>query len=142
MRRQAYGNKRFCSLYLLVLLAGMPMLAGCSWTESAFARMSSDAGATLVAAATTLRDAREGTLTVAYARSSFASYQQHLDGLDQQLPQQGGAPDQHAVQRLLALYQPAWLAITDPCLEGGCDWQGQVDALERASQAFQQAGDS
>jgi hypothetical protein len=142
MQRLVYRNNRLRSPYLHVLLAGMLVLAGCTWTESGFARMASDVGSTFAAAATTLRDVREGALTVAYARSSFAGYRQQVEGLDQQLPQQNGAPDHQVVQRLIALYHPASLAITHPCLEGACDWHGQLAALERASQAFQQAGDS
>lgn len=127
---------------LLVLLAAMCMLTGCAWTESGFARTAGEAGSTLAAAATTLRDVREGRLSTAYARSSFAGYQQQLRGLEQQLPTQDGAPSQQAVQRLLALYRPAAQAIAHPCLEGECDWRGQVAALDRASQAFQQAEES
>ena len=127
---------------LLALLFAMLTLAGCGWTESGYVRMAGDAGSTLAAAATTLRDAREARVTAAYARSSFAGYQQQLQGLEQQLPRQDGAPDQQTVQRLLALYRPAALAVAHPCLEGDCAWQAQVAALERASQAFQQAGNS
>ena len=142
MRWWVYSANVVCRVCLLALLAGMLALAGCGWTESGYARMAGDAGSTLAAAATTLRDARESRMTVAYARSSFAGYQQQLQGLEQQLPQQGGAPDRQTVQRLLALYRPAALAVAHPCLEGNCAWQAQVAALERASQAFQQAGNS
>jgi hypothetical protein len=124
---------------LAALLTGL-FCAGCSVTQSPFDRMAGNAGSAFAAASTTLRYAHTGKVPVAYARSAFVNYQSELDGLDQQLPTQQGAPDSATVQRLLDLYRPAWQAVQSPCLESGCDWRSQVAALDAASQAFVQAG--
>jgi hypothetical protein len=123
----------------VALLLGLFILAGCNWTQSAFIRTASQTGSTFTAAATTLRDAHEGRLSNGYAASSFENYRSQLEGLDQQLPQQQGAPDARTLQRLTALYHSAWRVVTQPCLASGCDWRGQVATLERAGAAFQEA---
>lgn len=110
-------------------------------TQSAFTRAANNAGAAFAAASTTLTYAHTGKLQTAYAQSSFENYQSELSGLDQQLPSQSGAPDKRVIQQLLVLYKLAMQAINQPCLEVSCNWQGQVKALNAASQAFLKAGD-
>lgn len=121
---------------LLVLL----MTTGCQLTQSTFSRTVGNAGAAFSAASTTLAYAHEGKITSAYAQSSFVNYQSELNGLDQQLPSQQGAPDKRTIQHLLDLYRSAIQAINQPCLQASCHWQAQVAALNRASQAFLMAG--
>ena len=94
------------------------------------------------AASTTLTYAHEGKITYAYAASSFVNYRGELDGLDQQLPSQSGAPGAGTVQHLLELYKPAIQADDAPCLNDACDWRAQAAALDRASKAFLEAGGS
>jgi len=57
---------------LLLLLS---ILAGCTVTESAFARTTGNAGSAFAAAMTTLAYEHEGKLTYAFATSSFADFQ-------------------------------------------------------------------
>lgn len=133
-----WRNYRIGFLLLVLCL----VLSGCELTQPAFTRMAGDAGAAFAATSTTLSYAHSGKITYAYAASSFVNYQSELDGLDQTLPSQSGAPDKHTVQRLLALYKPAIQAVDSPCLSDTCNWRAQVEALNRASRAFLEAGGS
>ena len=127
-------------LLLLALLALLLITTGCQFKQSAFALTASNAGSTFAAAASTLRYAHEGKITTTYASSSFQNYQSELQGVDQQLPTQNGAPDTHTIQRLLKLYQPAMQTINTPCLDSSCNWHAQIAALNQASDAFLKAG--
>src|SRR2546427_8606702 len=125
-------RKRCAGPLLLVLLT----VTGCQLTQSAFSRTVGNAGAVFSAASTTLSYAHEGKITSAYAQASFVNYQSELDGLDQQLPSQQGAPDKRTVQHLLDLYRPAIQAVIQSCLEESCHWQAQGAAFKPANQAF------
>lgn len=127
-----------CCLLFIVLLT----LTSCQFTQSAFAKTTGDAGAAFAAAATTLTYAHQGKITYAYAASSFVNYRNELNGLDQQLPSQNGAPDRGTVQHLIDLYRPAIRVVDSPCLSESCDWRTQVAVLNRASEAFLRAGGS
>ena len=126
--------------FLLPLL--LLTLTSCQFTQSPFAKTTGDAGAAFAAASTTLSYAHEGKITYAYAASSFVNYRKELDGLDQQLSSQQGAPDVRTVQRLIDLYKPAIRAVDSPCLNESCDWRTQIVVMNRASEAFLQAGGS
>lgn len=132
----ATGGRWLSSMILVVLLA----LTACQATQTAFVRTVNNAGAAFAAAATTLSYLHEGKLLTSYARSSFENYRSELDGLEQQLPAQQGKPADGTVQQLLAVYAPAMRAIDAPCLEASCNWQGQVAAMQHASQEFLKAG--
>ncbi len=126
-----------------MLLVLATLLAGCQFTQSPFALTASSAGAEFAAASTTLSYLHSGKITVQYAQGSFVNYRSQLDGLDQRLPSQQGAPVGKAgVDHLLALYKAAILAVDNPCLAASCNWQAQVAALNRASKAFLEAGGS
>jgi hypothetical protein len=127
-------RKSHCIDFLLLILL-LPV-TGCQFTQAVFPRMASSAGSAFAAAATTLDYAHAGKLTYAYAAASFVNYQSELDGLDQTLPFQSGAPDKRTVQRLIDLYKVAIKAVDSPCLSNSCDWRSQVDALNRTSKAF------
>lgn len=130
-------------VYLLsLLLVVVGLCSGCQLTQSAFAKMTGDAGAAFSAASTTLAYAHSGKLTDAYAASSFVNYQSELAGLDQQLPSVQGVSDRHTLQHLLDLYHAAMQAVNSPCLDASCDWRSQVAALDRASKAFLEASNS
>ncbi len=124
---------------LLVLLV---MVTGCQATQSEFTRTAGDAGAAFAAASTTITYVHQGKITKAYASSAFVNYQSELDGLDQSLPSQQGAPDKPAIEHLLDLYKQAIKAVDNPCLDASCDWRRQVEALNRASETFVKAGGS
>ena len=133
-------RRSYCIDFLLLIL--LLIVTGCQFQQAAFPRMASNAGSAFAAAATTLAYAHEGKVTYAYAAASFVNYQSELDGLDQTLPSQSGAPDKHAVQHLLNLYKVAIKAVDSPCLSNSCDWRIQVDALNRTSKAFLEVGGS
>src|SRR5947209_14694496 len=124
-------RRSYCIDFLLLIL--LLIVTGCQFTQAAFPRTASNAGSAFAAAATTLAYAHAGKVTYAYAAASFVNYQSELDGLDQMLPAQKGAPDKHTVQHLLALYKVAIQAVDAPCLSNSCDWRTQVDALNRTS---------
>ena len=126
----------------LTLLFVLMMLTGCQFTQTAFSKTTSNAGAAFSAAATTFEYAHQGKLTIAYARASFVSFKSQLSGLDQQLPSQQGAPDTHSVQHLLQLYQVAMQVVKQPCWSASCNWHTQLAALQQASQAFTKAGNA
>jgi len=127
---------------IIFLLLVLPVTAGCQLTQSAFTRTAGNAGSAFAAASTTLTYLHEGKISKTYAASSFVNYASELDGLDQTLPSQSGTPDAGTLQRLLNLYKPAIKVVDSPCLDASCDWRAQVAALDRASKAFLEAGNS
>lgn len=127
---------------MALLALGVASLTGRQLTQSAFAQSASKGGAGFAAAEETLRDAHDGHVTTAYAAASFVNYRSELEGLNSQLPSSQGAPNHTQIERLLSLYTRAMAAVEHPCLTGGCDWQGQVGALEAASKAFLKASDA
>lgn len=140
--RPAPRPRRRGARYLTLLLVPPLMvgLAGCSATQSDFARTSGNAGSALAAAAATLDDAHRGAITMAYAASSFVNFRSELEGSASQLASASGGPGRHAMAHLVALVERAWPAIARPCLENGCDWRAQVAAIQRASDALVRAG--
>jgi len=129
-RRTAFG---------LACCLALSLLAGCAYTQSPFARTASNVGSGFAAASYTLALLHHDHLTAAYARSSFVNFQSELQGVDQQLPSQQGAPDSQTIQRLLTLYHQAMRAVNAPCLASTCDWGSQIAQLDRASRAFLEA---
>ena len=119
-------------------------LAGCQFSQSSFSRTVSNTGSAFAAAATTLQYAHEGKLTYAYASSSFEVYRSELSGIDRQLTSSVGGTGTRAqsIAPLLSVYRTAMQAVNTPCLQDACNWQAQVAALNRASQAFLKAGNS
>ncbi|QBD75373.1 hypothetical protein EPA93_04895 [Ktedonosporobacter rubrisoli] len=127
---------------LLLLLAGILCItSGCQFSQSGFANLADSVGDVFIAANTTISYVQEGKLTPAYARASFVNYRSQLEGVEQQLPTQDGAPDKQKVRRLLALFQPAKQVVERPCLTNSCDWHTQVAILQRAGKAFQEAAE-
>ena len=126
---------------VLVLLVLCSLLAACTFTQTAFTRTANNAGSAFSAAEATLTYAHEGKITHSYAASSFVNFQSELSGTDLTLAAQG-AVDAHTLRRLLALYSPAIQVIEAPCLSNTCNWRKQIEVLNRASQAFLEAGNS
>lgn len=123
----------------VLLFAALVCLSACSATHSPFSRATADVGSTLSAAAETLRGAHEGLVTREYAEGSFVNYADQLAGVTEELPGLEGAPDPAVVYRLRELLGPATAVFQAPCLEGPCDFQPQVTALEVARDAFVEA---
>ena len=132
-RRMSFGGR---SAALLVVLL---TLTGCTMTQSAFAQTADSVGSAFAAAATTLAYAHQKKITPAYAAASFVSFQDEVQGVAEQLPSLEGAPSGRTVRQLLALYEPAERAVMHPCLDPSCDWRAQVQALQRAGDAFTRA---
>ena len=126
---------------VLVLLVLFSLLAACTFTQSAFTRTANNAGSAFAAAEVTLTYAHEGKITYSYAASSFVNFQSELSDTGKTLAAQGTA-DAHTLQRLLALFSPAIQVIDAPCLSNMCNWCKQIEILNRASQAFLEAGSS
>jgi len=126
---------------VLVLLMLFSLSTACTFTETAFTRTANNAGSAFAAAEVTLTYAHEGKITYSYAASSFVNFQSELSGTDQTLAAQGAA-NTHTLQRLLALFSPAIQVIDAPCLSNMCNWCKQIEILNRASQAFLEAGSS
>ncbi len=135
MRLRALAAVAAAAVLTAASLAG----SGCSLARSDFAKAASDAASTFSAAATTLRLTHDGRLPRTYARGSFVNYRDALSGLEEKLPSAEGGRDREAFEGLVALYRAAMEAIRNPCLDRGCDWQGQVEALERARESFLRA---
>lgn len=104
-----------------------------------FAQTAGDAASSLSVAATTLALVHHDELTKEYAQGTFALLEEALGGVAARLPTLDGRPDQQEVERLTSLFEAAMPAVKDPCLEDDCPWQGQHDALKRASDAFDEA---
>ena len=115
-------------------------VAACAAGKSEFQRNAEDAGAEMAAAARTLEALHQGRLTQRFARASFVNYREQLADVESQLTSAEPHPDRVELNRLLTLYRSARPAIEDPCLGDGCDWRGQVRALDDASKAFLEAG--
>jgi hypothetical protein len=96
---------------------------------------------TLQAASTTLEDAHNGKLSFPYAAGSFVDFHDKLHGVRDLLPSLSGAPSPDVVTFLQQLLADAQPALDDPCVQIGCDWQSQSDALQRAADAFEQASE-
>jgi len=117
-----------------IFFVGLPILAtGCQMTQSAFVRVTGEAGAELAAAATTLQYAHEAKLTHPYAQAAFDGYASALTGVDQEIAAAEGAPSQELARRLAGLTREAAAVAMQPCLTASCDWQGQLRLLRHAS---------
>lgn len=138
--KRHYGLWHHRAIFALVFVALLLVTSGCQLAQSSFARTANNAGAAFAAASLTLSYVHEGKITYAYARSAFMSYQNELQGLDQQMPSQAGAPDMQTIRLLLDAYRPAIQVVNQPCLDASCNWRSQLASLDRASKAFLKAG--
>jgi hypothetical protein len=127
------------SFNALVLLVVAVALVACAGGGPGFQQVASSTGSELFAAATTVEYAHTGRLPVAFARSAFDGYRSSLQDAERQLRTAAGAPGGGRLEALLAVYRPAWRAVQQPCLQGGCDWRGQVRALREAGDALDRA---
>lgn len=132
-RRRGHRLRRSFFLVLLPLL-----LTSCipeSFAAPAFDRQASDAASTLAAAGTTIEFLHEGKLDERYTKASMVIYREMLRGVTGTLPELTGAPDDAALQPVLADLRQAQDVMDHPCLddEEGCDWAGQVDLLAQVS---------
>lgn len=137
------GGLRISSLAAAGLAVALTLsltLSGCEIVRSGFATQAGTAGAELAAAAATLRYVHEGRISRPYAQSAFANYRESLRNFEPKLRQAKGAPSRAEVNRLVAVFRAAVPALEAPCLDDGCDWQGQAAMLEAAAVTLSEAG--
>jgi len=117
------------------------ILTGCipaAIAETPFQRNAGDAASLLSASALAIEQVHHGKLDSRYATASLALYRTHVSQLPS-FEHLRGAPDRTTIDQLsddLAQVAPILAA---PCLEGSCDWEGQVRTLRAASRDFEQA---
>lgn len=125
---------------MLALLSTALIVGACSiGTETPFERAAGDAASAYSAAATTLRFAHDDRLSREYSLGSLELYREAVSGVDTELPTLEGAPGSDRVDQLVHAVQAAEPVLEDPCLEVTCDWRSQLQALEQAAQAFEDA---
>src|SRR5215218_3256889 len=115
------------------------VVTGCQMTQSAFVRVTGEAGAEFAAAATTLEYVHEGQLTQPYAQAAFQNYASVVEDADRQIAAAAGAPSQELARRLADLAREAAGVVMDPCFAASCGWRGQVMLLQRTSEALREA---
>jgi hypothetical protein len=127
-----------------VLAAACLALVGCSSvTQTPFQRAASQAAGTLAAAAETLIAVQEGRLAEGYARASFVSFAEALQGVGEQLSSEEGAPRTESTDRLGRELQEVGPLLRAPCLGGpGCDASAQIRQLKAVSEDLRQASKS
>jgi hypothetical protein len=142
MRDKRIQNKVWLKIgTLIALLLLISQMTACTFTQTTFARTANNVGSAFAAAEATLTYAHTGKITFSYAASSFVNFQSELSGIDQTLSAQGIGNTQ-LLHQLLYLYAQAMRVVEAPCLSNVCDWRGQIEILNRASQAFLNAGNS
>jgi hypothetical protein len=139
MRRDASQrrNHSFAARCLAAgLLAAACLLVGCSGvTQTPFQHKATEVAGTLAAAAESLRAVQEGRLTEAYARASFVSFAEAVQGVGEELPSLDGAPEIGMTERLRRELQAVELVLREPCLaNAGCDASAQIRQLITVSQ--------
>jgi hypothetical protein len=129
------GGLLAAACLLLVACAGM--------TRTPFQRTASEAAGTLAAAAETLTAVQEGRLTEAYARASFVSFAEAVQGVGEQLPSEDGSPGSGTTLRLGRELQEVELLLRAPCLHSpGCDASAQIRQLQAVGEDLLQTSDS
>lgn len=119
-----------------LLAAECLLLVGCSGvSQTPFQHRAGEAAGTLAAAAETLSAVREGRLTEGYARASFVTFVEAVQGVGEELPSMDGAPEAGTTERLRRELQDVELVLREPCLENaGCDVSAQIRQLKGVSQ--------
>jgi hypothetical protein len=119
-----------------LLAAECLLLVGCSGViQTPFQHRAGGAAGTLAAAAETLSAVQEGRLTEGYARASFVSFAEAVQGVGEELPSMDGAPEIGMTERLRRELQDVELVLREPCLENdGCDVSAQIRQLKAVSQ--------
>jgi hypothetical protein len=112
------------------------LLVGCSGvTQTPFQQRASEAAGTLAAAAETLSAVQEGRLTEGYARASFVSFAEAVQGVGEELPSMDGAPETGTTERLGRELREVELLLQAPCIDiAGCDVSAQIRQLKAVSE--------
>jgi len=116
-------------------LALAASVVACSGQPSAYEQLASTVSAGFASARTTIEAVHTDGLTIPYAQASFVEYRSLLEGASDRLREtQPAPPDAPAI---VAAVAAAERVVGSPCLEGGCDWQGQLATLDRARHALE-----
>jgi hypothetical protein len=127
-----------------LVAAACLVLASCNAiTQTPFQRTAREAAGTLAAAAETLTAVQEGRLTEGYARASFVSFAEAVQGVGEQLPSEDGAPGTGTTVRLGRELQEVELLLRAPCLHSpGCDASAQIRQLKAVGEDLLQSSGS
>jgi hypothetical protein len=119
-----------------LLAAACLLLVGCTGaTQTPFQHRAGQAAGTLAAAAETLSAVQEGRLTESYARASFVSFAEAVQGVGEELASTDGAPETGTTERLGRELQDVEALLREPCLESaGCDASAQIRQLKAVSE--------
>jgi hypothetical protein len=139
MTRDASNSWNHCSAarsLVAGLLAAACLLVGCNGvTQTPFQHKAGEAAGTLAAAAETLSAVQEGRLTEGYARASFVSFAEAVQGVGEELPSMDGAPETGTTERLGRELREVELLLQAPCIDiAGCDVSAQIRQLKAVSE--------
>jgi hypothetical protein len=112
----------------------MALVATCAQQPTGFQREAESVAASIASARSTIELVHAGQLTVPYAKAAFVELSATLEDAPDGLRSADGAPAD--VDRLARLAERARGVAESPCLEGACDWQGQLRTLDEARQAL------
>jgi hypothetical protein len=113
------------------------LAAGCAdATKTPFARAAQDAAGGFAAAAQTIEDLHAGRLTREYAAATLGVLDSGLRGAPDALRMADGAPSPDVAVQLAEEASTAARVVAAPCLDPGCDWEGQVDGLRATANAL------
>ena len=126
-----------------LVAAACLVLAGCSAiTQTPFQHTAQEAAGTLAAAAETLTAVQEGRLNEGYARASFVSFAEAIQGVGEQLPNEAGAPGTGTSEHLGQELKEVERLLRAPCLQtSGCDAAAQIRQLNALSHDLLQASE-
>jgi hypothetical protein len=127
-----------------LLAAACLVLVGCSgMTQTPFQRTARETAGTLAAAAETLTAVQEGRLTEGYARASFVSFAEAVQGVGEQLSSEEGAPATETADHLGRDLQEIEVLLRAPCLMAPrCDPSAQIQQLKTVSEDLLRASAS
>ncbi len=127
-----------------LVAAACLVLVGCGgMTQTPFQRTARGAAGTLAAAAETLTAVQEGRLTQGYARASFVSFAEAVEGVGDQLLSEDGSRGTATTEHLARELQEVELILKAPCLEiPGCDASAQIRQLRAVSEDLLQSSGS
>ena len=126
-----------------LLAAACLVVAGCSAiTQTPFQRTAQEAAGTLAAAAETLTAVQEGRLTEGYARASFVSFAEAVQGVGEHLPSEAGPLGTGTTEHLARELKEVERLLRAPCLQrSGCDASAQIRQLKALSHDLLQASE-
>jgi hypothetical protein len=98
-------------------------LQACGWSQPPAAQLAEQAAGTFSAAAATLEAVHHSRITRQYAAASFEAYREQGT---QTVMELRSLKPRNVSEESLDL---ANAALSTPCLDQGCDWEGQLTAL-------------